>query len=801
MIHVVGAQLPAHELLEQVVLFVGGFGRRKARQCIAAIALAQGGETLGDQGDGLLPAGGLQLAIFADKRGREALLALDKVKAEAPLDAEQPLIDWRVAVPLHIADAVARLIDIEGDAAADPAVSTDGIDRREQLGAPLRLVAGIHQGAGGADLYAGAALHAVGVAHREPRVELRAVREGAIAVLGKAQHPLHCLLTTGLHALAAADAAVGIEHDKFAAVIHCKLLALAGIEGALLDLVFGGIVAQCTIGVGLTATLEAAAGFVAGIGITQPALHLGKASLPLGNGQMRHDGAGDFFQVSKLGGIDLLERGSLAGVEWANRVDHVTVEELIDGQRGLAAIGDRLDSGGGPAAQIADGEQVAVAAVHGLWMGLQRLPAGEGEGEGLPFHKAEIRLLRHCRNHGIKLFKEELAGGLRAAATGGVRLAESHLLEAHLTDATTAVRQVFYRVGQHHEAHPFMLRLVDLVGFSGHLGAGAAIDEGGVSPQPDRCAGAVDSGITTPDHRHPLAGGEPLGQHPILEVIDPEITTGQGAAGVIHRYRLGSADGQTDRIIVAAQRREGDLVAQSLPGVDPHAALAHQVDLLIEDRLGQPVFGDPVAQPATRFGHRLEQVDLEPLVTQIVTAGEAARAAADNGHPLALGGLLCRLIGGNLGQIEIGGMALELTNGQRLIHQRAAALRFTKSGADPADGKRHRQGLFDDGHGRLVLPHGDVMQIGLNVHPGRTGALAGGFAIGVVIRKDAAERLLAVLVQDIALGRDHHPCLGGRLAGAPDAETGNLDHAEIAGCFGAAGVVTAQGGDIDLVLF
>ncbi len=136
-IHVVGAQLPAHELLEQVVLFVGGFGRRKARQCIAAIALAQGGETLGDQGDGLLPAGGLQLAIFADKRRGEALLALDKVKAEAPLDAEQPLIDWRVAVPLHIADAVARLIDIEGDAAADPAVGADGIDRREQFGAPL----------------------------------------------------------------------------------------------------------------------------------------------------------------------------------------------------------------------------------------------------------------------------------------------------------------------------------------------------------------------------------------------------------------------------------------------------------------------------------------------------------------------------------------------------------------------------------------------------------------------------------------------------------------------------------------
>lgn len=516
---------------------------------------------------------------------------------------------------------------------------------------------------------------------------------------------------------------------------------------------------------------------------------------------MRHDGAGDFFQMSKLGGIHLLECGSLAGVEGANRIDHVTVEELIDGQRGLATIGNRLDGGCRSAAQIADGEQIAMAAVHGLGMGLQRLPAGEGEGEGLPFHKAEIRLLRHCRNHGIKLFKEELAGGLRAAATGGVRLAESHLLEAHLTDATSLIGQILHRIGEHQKAHTFVLRLVDFVGFGRHLGAGAAIDKGGFSAQPDRRAGAVDRGITTPDHRNPLAGGEPLGQHPILEVIDPEITTRQGAAGVIHRHRLGSADCQTDRIIVAAQCREGDLVAQSLLGVDPHAALAHQVDLLIEDRLGQPVLGDAVAQPATRFGHRLEQVDLEPLVTQIVTAGEAARAAADNGHPLALGGLLCRLIGGNLCQIEIGGMALELTNGQWLIHQRAAALCLTKSGANPADGERHRQGLLDDCHCRLVIPHGDMVQIGLNVHPGRTGTLAGGFAIGVVICEDAAERLLAVGAQGIALAGDHHPCLGGRLAGAPDAETGNLDHAEIARRLGAAGVVTAQGGDISLVLF
>ena len=92
-IHVVGGKLPAHEFLEQVVVFVGGLGRGEPRQRIAAMLCLDGAKTLGHQGDRLLPAGGDQLAILADQRRGEALLALDEVKAKAPLDAEQPLVD------------------------------------------------------------------------------------------------------------------------------------------------------------------------------------------------------------------------------------------------------------------------------------------------------------------------------------------------------------------------------------------------------------------------------------------------------------------------------------------------------------------------------------------------------------------------------------------------------------------------------------------------------------------------------------------------------------------------------------
>lgn len=798
-IHVVGGKLPAHEFLEQVVVFVGGLGRGEPSQRIAAMLCLDGTKALGHQGDRLLPTGGHQLAILADQRCGEALLALDKVKAKAPLDAEQPLVDRGVAVALHIADALPRLIHIESDAAANPAIGADGVDRGEQLGAPLGLVAGIHHGAGGADLHTGAALHAVGISHRQSRLELRPGREGTVGLSGKLQDALYCLLVARLHALATADAAVGIEHDEFAAVVHRKLLAVMGIEGALVDLVFGGIVAQGAIGIGLAAALQAAGRFGPGGGIAKALLHLGKAAAALG--QMGHDGAGDLFQVGELGGVHLLEGGGLAGVEGAYRINHGAVQEVVDGQRRLAPVGDRLDGGRRPPAQIADGKQIGVTAVHGLGVDVQGIPAGEGQGQRLPFHKAQIRPLGDGGDDGIKLLDDELAGGLGAAAAGSIRFAEGHLLEPHLADAACFIGQVLHRIGQHHEAHPFVLRLVNLVRLGRHLGAGATIDEGGLGAEAHRSTGAVDGGIAATDHRNPFAGGEALLQHPILEVVHPEIAAFKSAAGVLHGHSLGGADRQTDGVVVAAQSREAELLPQALTGVDPHAALAHQCDLLIEDRLGQPVLGDAVTQPATGLGHRLEKIHGEPLIAQVVTAGEAPRAAADDGDPLALGGLFRGVIGGHPGEIQICGMALELTDGQRLIYQGAATFGLAEGRTDPADGERHGQCLLDDGGGRLVIPYGDMVQIGLDIHPGRAGSLAGGLAVGVVIREDVAERLLAVIPQGLRLGGDHHPLARAGFAGAPDADTGDLDHAEIARGLGGTVVVAAQGGDVDMVLF
>jgi hypothetical protein len=49
MVDVVGAYHGAHELLEQVVLFVGTAGRREARDRVGPVLLFDGDEALGDE--------------------------------------------------------------------------------------------------------------------------------------------------------------------------------------------------------------------------------------------------------------------------------------------------------------------------------------------------------------------------------------------------------------------------------------------------------------------------------------------------------------------------------------------------------------------------------------------------------------------------------------------------------------------------------------------------------------------------------------------------------------------------------
>ena len=103
MVDIVGAEPGAHQFLHQISLFIGAFGRAKAGQGVAAVAVADTFETGCRHLQGLFPAGFSKMAVgiggidwqgrrfrrvvAPDQRFGQPLRAVDIVETETPLDA------------------------------------------------------------------------------------------------------------------------------------------------------------------------------------------------------------------------------------------------------------------------------------------------------------------------------------------------------------------------------------------------------------------------------------------------------------------------------------------------------------------------------------------------------------------------------------------------------------------------------------------------------------------------------------------------------------------------------------------
>src|SRR4051812_12186946 len=141
-IDIVGAEPGAHELLEQICLFIRAFGGAEAGERTGAVAITNLYEACGRALHRLVPGrraemrpwiggvdeiiGGLADAVLANHGLRQALRIGDVVKAEAALDAEPILIRGAVA-----AGNIEELIvpDLVRELAANTAIRTDAVHR------------------------------------------------------------------------------------------------------------------------------------------------------------------------------------------------------------------------------------------------------------------------------------------------------------------------------------------------------------------------------------------------------------------------------------------------------------------------------------------------------------------------------------------------------------------------------------------------------------------------------------------------------------------------------------------------
>ena len=127
-VDVVGVQQGADELLEDVVVLVGGLGAGIAGDGVAAVVVADAHQFVGHQVERLVPCGlapdGLGAASFvavgADERGAHAAGVLDVVGAIAPLDAQHAVVGGHAKRRFDGVDVV--ILDLQVHLAAHAAV-------------------------------------------------------------------------------------------------------------------------------------------------------------------------------------------------------------------------------------------------------------------------------------------------------------------------------------------------------------------------------------------------------------------------------------------------------------------------------------------------------------------------------------------------------------------------------------------------------------------------------------------------------------------------------------------------------
>jgi len=140
---------------------------------------------------------------------------------------------------------------------------------------------------------------------------------------------------------------------------------------------------------------------------------------------------------------------------------------------------------------------------------------------------------------------------------------------------------------------------------------------------------------------------------------------------------------------------------------------------------GQAVLGDAEGHPAAGDGGLFVDRDVIPLDGQVIGAGQARGAGADDGHLLALflldrGDVFRRVV-----EVQVGHEALEVHDVDGLLDPAAHAGLLAGVVADaPADGG---EGVFllDELEGFLVLAGGDQGHVALHADVGGAGRLAG----------------------------------------------------------------------------
>ena len=191
------------------------------------------------------------------------------------------------------------------------------------------------------------------------------------------------------------------------------------------------------------------------------------------------------------------------------------------------------------------------------------------------------------------------------------------------------------------------------------------------------------------------------------------------------------ADGDIQAVVILVQLFKGDVFSDRHFGMYLHAGGQNggnfRVQLFAREAVGRDAVAEHAAEPLLFFKNR----HAVPHEAQIIRAGKAARASADDGDALA-----GRLPTGRIRNIPcvVDCIALEAPDIDGRVDHIAAAARFTRMLADIRTGGRHGVILANQAHGVCVPPLAHQRNIARHIHARRTERNAGH---GVLQRREA----------------------------------------------------------------
>ena len=333
---------------------------------------------------------------------------------------------------------------------------------------------------------------------------------------------------------------------------------------------------------------------------------------------------------------------------------------------------------------------------------------------GHALEQREVGVLAEGEDQGVGVELVELARGL-----GEARLVELHPLDDEPPGVDLLDR------GQPGEEHALVLRLGDLGLVGRHPVLRPAVDHdrlGRAEPLGGPCR--VHRGVAAAVDRHPPAQQRLLARLDVAQHVHGVEHVGGRAGGDVGPLAELGADGEEDRVVLAADRVEvGDLGVE-LEG-DPEVEDA--LHLGVQHVAGEAVAGDAEAHHAA--GHRARLLDGHVVAGQgeVVGRSEAGRAGADDEHPPARG----RGGHGHRPALLDGGVAdeaLDRVDADRLVELAAVAGRLAGVVADAAHDGGEGVVLHDPAPGTLVAgtallglvePALDVLTRGAGVVAGR----------------------------------------------------------------------------------